>query len=72
MTGKTTASMVLVATLALGFAAFAYGADENEEQAALAAQAAELAPDSMPDAQRIVALHRFVRDEIRQVKTQYG
>lgn len=72
MTGKTTASMVLVATLALGFAAFAYGADENEEQAALAAQAAELAPDSMPDAQRIVALHRFVRDEILQVKTQYG
>lgn len=69
---KSTVSMLMVATLALAFVAFLRADDNNDEQAAITAKAAELAPDDMPDAQRIMALHHFVRDEIRQIKTQYG
>ena len=72
MTIRRTVSLLLVTILALGFAATSYGTAENEEQAAVSAQATELAPADMPDAQRIIGLHRFVRDEIRQTRTQYG
>ncbi len=72
MATRNTISLVLVITLAMGFAATSYGNAENEEQAAVSAQATELAPADMPDAQRIIGLHRFVRDEIRQTRTQYG
>ena len=69
---RMTASLLLVSTLTLGFAGLSYGTVDDEEQAAVAAQATELAPEDMPDAQRIIALHQFVRDEIRQIRTQYG
>ena len=72
MSKIVTVSMLLVATLALGVAGLSHGATENEEQAAVSAQATELAPADMPDAERILGLHRFVREEIRQIKTQYG
>ncbi len=64
-------ALLLSAGLIAGLAAGVY-ADDEAEQAAIAAKAAELAPAEMPEVQRIVALHRFVRDEIRQIKTQYG
>jgi hypothetical protein len=57
----------LTAGLAVGVVA-----DDGAEQAAITAKAAELAPAELSEAQRIVALHRFVRDEIRETKTQYG
>lgn len=72
MHNRVTASLLLVTTLALGFAGLSYGTAEDEELAAISAQATELAPEDMSDAQRIITLHEFVRDEIRQVRTQYG
>ncbi len=60
----------LTVALVAGFAAGVWA--EDAEQAAVSARAEELAPADMPGAQRIVALHRFVRDEIRQVQTRYG
>ncbi len=72
MTGKNRVLMLLVGALAFGFVAFLNAEGENDEQSAITAKAAELVKDDMPEPARIMALHRFVRDEIRQVKTQYG
>ena len=36
------------------------------------AKAAELAPADSPAPARLIALHRFVRDEIRQIPSEYG
>jgi hypothetical protein len=72
MVKKNTVQILLAALLVFGFAAFLHADEDNEEQTAIKDQAVELAPEDMPDAQRIMALHRFVRDEIRQIKTQYG
>ena len=58
MHNRVTASLLLVTTLALGFAGLSYGTAEDEELAAISAQATELAPEDMSDAQRIMALHR--------------
>ncbi len=38
----------------------------------IATQAAELAPADASNAARIVALHRFVRDEIHEVATEHS
>jgi hypothetical protein len=45
---------------------------EEDGSAAIAAKTLELAPSNSPTPARIISLHRFVRDEIRQVPTQYG
>lgn len=54
---------------------FSVGAElraEDDGAAAIAAKAIELAPTNSPSPARVISLHRFVRDEIRQVPTQYG
>lgn len=45
---------------------------EETGDVAIATQAKALAPAGSSTAGRITAIHRFVRDEIRQVTTQWG
>ncbi len=47
-------------------------AAESNDDAVITAKAIELAPTNAPTPTRIITLHRFVRDEIRQTPTQYG
>jgi hypothetical protein len=61
---------VVLATLVACMSACAQTNDDG--QAAITAKAVELAPTNSPAATRIIALHTFVRDEIRQVPTTYG
>ncbi len=44
----------------------------NADAKAIAAKAGELAADASSTSDQIVVLHRFVRDEILQVATQFG
>ena len=62
---------VLLFSILLIFAVASLKSDETGD-AAIAAKARELAPAETSTTGRIVAIHRFVRDEIRQVTTQYG
>lgn len=64
------APLLLAATLLLGGGAALQA--EEDGSAAIAAKTLELAPANSPTPARIISLHRFVRDEIRQVPTQYG
>jgi hypothetical protein len=45
-------------------------ADKQEDP--VAAKAEELTADKTSQAEKILALHAFVRDEIREVPTEYG
>lgn len=62
----------LAAALTLG-ALQAQEADDSAVAAALAKdRVAQVAPPEMPRADRIAALHAWVRDEIRPIRTSYG
>jgi hypothetical protein len=66
-------SLFLAAALAFATASAASAAEgTNAADAAIAAKAIELAPTNAPTPTRLISLHRFVRDEIRQVPAQYG
>ena len=59
----------------LGTALFASGLVRNARSEAkpdLAAIIAERAPDTLSDAERLIALYRFVQEDIRQIDTRYG
>lgn len=62
----------LVAAAIFTSAGAGIGAEADTSDAAFAAKVTEIAPSNSPTPARIISLHRFVRDEIRQVPAQYG
>ena len=67
--------LFLAAGLALGLGVELRA--EGEDGAAptgavIEAKAFELAPTNALPAERVIALHRFVREEIRQIPSEYG
>ncbi|MFW5698265.1 MAG: hypothetical protein ACOCZK_00155 [Planctomycetota bacterium] len=64
-------AFVLVLVLFLGLAAL-LRAGEEADQAAFDRTAAELTAAQETRRERIQAIHRFVRDEITEIPTEYG
>ena len=72
MTGEKGWFLALLLSAALSACAMAQEWPEATNDASIAAAATELtAKQESPEA-KVIALHRFVRDEIRQVATQWG
>ena len=65
--------MAIGAGLAIGIACAAAEPQSAEaERAAVTRAAAKLAAEQKTPEAKVLALHRFVRDDIRQVATQWG